>query len=458
MSSALHTLQAGLLALLCCQAFICDHTEGALKKVHWHHSARKDPKQDWGYVDVRPGAHMFWWLYQSTKQPYLSQPLVIWLQGGPGGSSTGFGNFEEIGPLDVNLNPRNTTWLSKVNLLFIDNPVGTGYSYVDSFDLMPKDVHGIALDLVALLEAFLTKHTEFQTVPLYIFSESYGGKMTAAFSLELYKAIKSNDLKSDFRGCALGDSWISPMDSVNTWGPYLHATSLLDITPGLEEVNKAAKKCQDAVDQGQWKEATNYWDEAESVVSENTDNVNFYNILEHGGDEQNAVFKHVLPSPYLDSLFRRHVMYMENDALSELMNGQIKEQLGIPKNVTWGGQSGEVFSSQSEDFMKPVIDTVDQLLSTTNLSIVVYNGQLDLIVDTLGTEAWVQKLKWDGLSGFNNTRRKALYVDWRPGDTAAFMKSYKTFSFYWILKAGHMVPSDAGDMALKMMSMVTGSN
>ena len=33
------------------------------------------------------------------------------LQGGPGGSGTGFGNFEEIGPLDDDLNPRKTTWV-----------------------------------------------------------------------------------------------------------------------------------------------------------------------------------------------------------------------------------------------------------------------------------------------------------------------------------------------------------
>ena len=33
------------------------------------------------------------------------------LQGGPGGSSTGFGNFMEIGPLDVDLKPRDTNWV-----------------------------------------------------------------------------------------------------------------------------------------------------------------------------------------------------------------------------------------------------------------------------------------------------------------------------------------------------------
>lgn len=34
--------------------------------------------------------------------------------------------------------------------------------------------------------------------------------------------------------------------------------------------------------------------------------------------------------------------------------------------------------------MKPVVDVVDQLL-TAGVNVTVYNGQLDLIVDTMGT-------------------------------------------------------------------------
>lgn len=35
----------------------------------------------WNYVDVRPGAHMFYWLYH-TYHPdgYLNRPLILWLQ------------------------------------------------------------------------------------------------------------------------------------------------------------------------------------------------------------------------------------------------------------------------------------------------------------------------------------------------------------------------------------------
>lgn len=71
-------------------------------------------RQDFGYVDVRPGAHMFYWLFYTTADVtnYTERPLIVWLQGGPGGSSTGIGNFEILGPLDLSLQERNYTWVS----------------------------------------------------------------------------------------------------------------------------------------------------------------------------------------------------------------------------------------------------------------------------------------------------------------------------------------------------------
>lgn len=59
---------------------------------------------------------MFWWLYFTTAdvESKYDRPLVIWLQGGPGASSTGYGNFEEIGPLDLNLKQRNNSWVNNI--------------------------------------------------------------------------------------------------------------------------------------------------------------------------------------------------------------------------------------------------------------------------------------------------------------------------------------------------------
>ena len=83
----------------------------------------------------------------------------------------------------------------------------------------------------------MSKMPYFSKTPFYIFCESYGGKMTAAFAVALFQEIQSGGIECNFQGVALGDSWISPIDSVLTWGPYLYQTSLLDLN-ALEEVNK----------------------------------------------------------------------------------------------------------------------------------------------------------------------------------------------------------------------------
>ncbi|XP_033631003.1 retinoid-inducible serine carboxypeptidase-like isoform X1 [Asterias rubens] len=414
-------------------------------------SQANDEKETWAYVNVRQDAYMFWWLYYARTN-WPQAPLIIWLQGGPGGSSTGFGNFMEIGPQDVNLNPRNLTWIETASVLFIDNPVGTGYSYVTSDDAYTTNNEQIAEDLITTLTAFYKHLPAFQKNPLYIFSESYGGKMTAGFSLAITKAIIAGTLSCNFQGLAMGDSWISPIDSVNSWGPYLHSISLLD-GKGLRAVQASARAVEDAFNKENYSQATELWSATEDTVDEETFGVDFYNILNNYGESLLTAKERIQLSP-IEKLYRRHVSRMQTGDLDALMNGQIKKQLGIPDNVTWGGQSSAVFSHLSGDFMKPVYNIVDELLNSSKLSVVVYSGQLDLIVDTVGTEAWVKKLQWPGLPVYNNTSWKPVFVV--PDKPAAFRKQYKNFSFYWIMKAGHMVPSDAPETAYKMMQQVTG--
>ncbi|XP_040856456.1 retinoid-inducible serine carboxypeptidase [Ochotona curzoniae] len=416
----------------------------------------EEGKEVWDYVTVRQDAHMFWWLYYATHpcKNFSELPLVMWLQGGPGGSSTGFGNFQEIGPLDTDLKPRKTTWLQAASLLFVDNPVGTGFSYVNKSTAYAKDLAMVASDMMVLLKTFFDCHKEFQTTPFYIFSESYGGKMAAGIGLELYKAVQQGTIKCNFSGVALGDSWISPIDSVLSWGPYLYSMSLLD-DKGLAEVSSVAEEVLDAINKGYYKEATQLWQKAEMVIEKNTDGVNFYNILTKDSPMSSMESSLDFIQSHLDRLCQRHVRHLHGDALSRLMNGPIKKKLKIiPEEFSWGAQASDVFLNMEGDFMKPVISIVDELLEA-GVNVTVYNGQLDLIVDTMGQEAWLRKLKWPELPKFNQLRWKALYSDPKSSETSAFVKSYKNLAFYWILRAGHMVPSDQGDMALKMMKLVT---
>ncbi|MGH0190240.1 UNVERIFIED_CONTAM: hypothetical protein FKN15_043479 [Acipenser sinensis] len=129
---------------------------------------------------------------------------------------------------------------------------------------------------------------------------------------------------------------------------------------------------------------------------------------------------------------------LDDRGLAEVTDAAVFAVQGSLQRAVCRGQSAEVFSSMSGDFMKPVIDIVDQLLAA-KVNVTVYNGQLDLIVDTMGQEVWVKKLKWPGLASFSKMKWTPLYVSADQSDTAAFYKSYENLAFYWILKAGHMV-------------------
>lgn len=419
------------------------------------------PDEKWKYVNVRKDAFMFWWLYGAeTSNPAerISKPLVMWIQGGPGASGTGFGNFQELGPQDIHGHKREYTWVKAANVLFVDNPVGTGFSYVTDESAYTNNVTGISIDLLTMFKAFLDEVPVFKNIPFYIFCESYGGKMTSAFGVTLYQAIQKSEIKCNFKGVALGDSWISPVDTVLTWGPYLYALSLLD-EKDLNQVNQAANNTAEAFYNGDYQASTELWSILEEVISATTDNVNVYNVLEHN---VNSPFrkKSLMSSGnvpvYLAKLYWQHVGRLQQDNLSAFMNGPIRKKLGIiPDDVVWGGQSQNVFIHQRVDFMKPVIKDVSQLLNF-GLTVVVYEGQLDMICDTLGAEVWINKLAWSKLNEFAAETRKPLYPPSQQAkkQTGAFLKEFDNFHFYYILKAGHMVPADAPEMAFTMLTRI----
>uniref|UniRef100_L7M8W7 Carboxypeptidase n=1 Tax=Rhipicephalus pulchellus TaxID=72859 RepID=L7M8W7_RHIPC len=413
-------------------------------------------RESWSYVKVREHAYMFWWLMFADTPEYQAAPLIIWLQGGPGASSTGFGNFAEIGPQDVQLLPRNHSWVRFANLLFVDNPVGSGYSFVTNETGFAVNNSQIASDLVTMISVFLAKMPEFQNVPLYIFSESYGGKMAAEFALQLYKAHASGKVSCKLSGVALGDGWLSPLDSTSTWGQYLYTMSFLDKT-NLMTLNKVVSEIRQALVAKDGAKATALWASAEDIVEQLTNGIDWYNILQPQQEPSKSPGALSLPpgNP-LGRAFARHVAHFYNvfnGSLTELMNGPIKEKLGsIPKNVTWGGQSGAVFQALKADFMLPAVDTVDRLLNETDVTVAVYSGQLDLIVDALGTLQWMEQLKWPGMKEFQATPKKPMVVQ---GETAGYYKSFKNLTLYWVLKAGHMVPADAPLAAQSMARHIT---
>ncbi|EOA28419.1 hypothetical protein CARUB_v10024625mg [Capsella rubella] len=453
------------LLLLLCLIVSCTNGETKLER------SNSDGSESWGYVEVRPKAHMFWWHYKSPyrvdQDPSKPWPIILWLQGGPGASGVGIGNFQEVGPLNTFLNPRNSTWLKKADLLFVDSPVGAGYSFVEENEkeLYVKSDEEAAKDLTKLLQQLFNKNHTLSQSPLFIVAESYGGKIAVKLGLSVFESVKSGQLKLHLGGVVLGDSWISPEDYVFSWGHLLKYISRLDDN-GLVLSNSLAEKIRKQIKNGDYVGATLTWMDLETLISNKSNFVDFYNFLLDAAmdpvslttsletkKKSNRIKKY---SSYLNGLRSLSDVEEQEGDLNTLMNGVIKKKLKIiPKDLIWGNSSNDVFTAMYAAFMKPVIEDVDELLAK-GIDVTIYNGQLDVICSTSGTEAWVHKLKWEGLREFKKMEREPLYCE-SDKATRGFTKSYKNLHFYWILGAGHFVPVDEPCVALNMVGEITKS-
>lgn len=105
-------------------------------------------------------------------------PLVLWLNGGPGCSSS-TGLLFELGPCNIAQEGTNTThnkygWNSHANIIFLDQPVNVGFSYSDDGSTVNTSP-AAGEDVYAFLELFLTRFPKYAKAPFHLAAESYGG-------------------------------------------------------------------------------------------------------------------------------------------------------------------------------------------------------------------------------------------------------------------------------------------
>ncbi|KAH7038787.1 Alpha/Beta hydrolase protein [Linnemannia elongata] len=103
------------------------------------------PIRNWHQSGYRGETGMFYWYFPAVKPLVPNPPLLFWFQGGPGSSSM-IGQFFGNGPIYLTANNtlarRETHWADEYSIVFIDQPVGTGYSYVTRLQDNTSDEEG----------------------------------------------------------------------------------------------------------------------------------------------------------------------------------------------------------------------------------------------------------------------------------------------------------------------------
>jgi vitellogenic carboxypeptidase-like protein len=176
-------------------------------------TAANQAKFDAGLLTLNSttNATLFHW-YFPPQNGDPNAPLVMWLQGGPGSSGL-IGLFFEMGPYALTkheapsgdwyeMTPRATTWNQEYGMLFVDSPVGTGYSYTDTDDGYANTETDIATALWTLLQDFYANHPDLLYNELYTCGESYGGHMVpnlATHIVEMNNKIRAGDAELKVR-------------------------------------------------------------------------------------------------------------------------------------------------------------------------------------------------------------------------------------------------------------------
>ncbi|XP_027911762.1 serine carboxypeptidase-like [Vigna unguiculata] len=383
-------------------------------------------------------ARMFFFFFESRKS--TDDPVVIWLTGGPGCGSE-LALFYENGPFHITNNLSLTWndygWDQASNIIFVDQPTGTGFSYSSDDSDIRHDEAGVSNDLYDFLQEFFKTHPDFVKNDFYIFGESYGGHYVPALASRVNQGNKQNQtLHINLKGFAIGNGLTDPAIQYQAYPDFAFDNRIITQAE-YDNVSMLIPDCEQATKTCETQGGNNCTDALYSCykifqrILNFTDNINYYDIRKKCEGPMCYNFTNV----------------------ERLLNMQkVKSALGVSDDLGYALCSLDVRFAMMEDWMKNLEVGIPDLLEE-GMKVLVYAGEEDLICNWLGNSRWVEAMQWSGQKAFQISPTGKFVVD---GAEAGSLNSYGPLTFLKVHGAGHMVPMDQPKAALQMMTSWMG--
>ncbi|KAL2958710.1 hypothetical protein AAZX31_18G223500 [Glycine max] len=433
-----------------------------------------------GYISIdgnaESGKNLFYYFVSSESSPE-KDPVVLWLNGGPGCSS--FDGFVyEHGPFNfeaanskgnlptLHINPYS--WSKVSNIIYLDSPAGVGLSYSKNTSKYATGDLETASDTHVFLLKWFQQFPEFQANPFYIAGESYAGVYVPTLAFEVAKGIRSGTKPViNFKGYMVGNGVTDEIFDGNALIPFVHGMGL--ISDSIYENLKSSCK-------GNYYDAYSL-DENDvcyktiEKVDRAIDGLNVYNILEpcyHFPDAATAKENGTLPrsfkqlgvterplpvrkrmfgrawpfrapvKPGLVPLWpqlaqTRHVACVSDEVASSWLNNvAVRKAIHAESEKVagpWELCSSRIEYHHNAGSMIPYHKNLTRL----GYRALIFSGDHDMCVPFTGSEAWTRSLGYK------------IVDEWRPWNSnnqvAGYLQAYENnLTFLTIKGAGHTVP------------------
>ncbi|WJX34911.1 sinapoylglucose--choline O-sinapoyltransferase [Trifolium repens] len=404
-----------------------------------------------GYVEVSEtesdeNAEVFYYFIESENNP-MEDPLLLWLTGGPGCS--GFsGIFFEIGPITFindeyngslpNLALKSHSWTKVSNIIFLDLPVGTGFSYPKTDAAVQQSTWKLVHNAHQFLRKWLVDHPKFISHKVYIAGDSYSGIPLPIIVQEIsYGNDDGLQPWINLQGYILGNPLTTPNND-DYRIPFSHGMALIsdELYQSLEKNCRGEYKHIDSQNVFCLKDFQSYKEAISNVCQPHILDPNcesdFDKIIEVPrrtlliDKADQSIISSSLKTPPLSC--RTHVYflcpYWAND-------DNVRKALHIRKGSIgkWKRCNGDL------PFKHETLDSFPYHanLSRKGFRSLIYSGDHDMKVPFLATQAWIKSLNY------------SIVDDWRQwyynDQVAGYTRTYSNrMTFATVKGGGHTTP------------------
>uniref|UniRef100_A0A251SD06 Putative peptidase S10, serine carboxypeptidase, Alpha/Beta hydrolase fold protein n=1 Tax=Helianthus annuus TaxID=4232 RepID=A0A251SD06_HELAN len=387
-------------------------------------------------VDENEDAQLFYYFIRSESNPD-DDPLMLWITGGPGCSSIS-GLLYEIGPIQfeaVRYNGSLPTlistpysWTKMASIIFLDIPVGTGFSYARTKWASRSTDTLLSVHAHEFMRKWFESHPEFVSNAFYVGGDSYSGIPVPIITQLISDGNEAGNVPYiNLKGYVLGNPATFPGE-INYRILFANGMGLIS-----EELYKSLfQTCR-----GEYR--------AEYVGTSNIgcrQNLDFYQECIDGIEEP-----HIL-EPYCGNpmlLIKLPTRKLLNDPLSSpscrkdrtqqayywINEASVREALHIRK----GSIREWIRCNPDLNFTRTVYDVRPYHLNLSNKGYrsLIYSGDHDMVIPHQSTQAWIKELNYSVIDRWRSWKLN--------GQIAGYTESYSNkMTFVTVKGGGHTAP------------------